>query len=171
MHIPFLSSRRKQLLRNVLMQYRSEQPTIWHRIQEAGLADYVAIQVLFCWSLVESRRGAVSPGRSIFPPRSSVPVSGIQLSDWLHLAAFGGGPRCTRRSRSTPYSPKTALWRLWRSSSPSPARRAVTGENARRRGPRPAPLARPSGQWPCRRAPRLARGASAWPMGPNSRLD
>src|SRR6476469_10736474 len=31
----------------------------------------------------------------------------IRLSDWLHPEAHGGGPRCTRRRRSTPNPPKT----------------------------------------------------------------
>src|SRR3954453_19431733 len=30
----------------------------------------------------------------------------IRLSDWLHPKAHGGGPRCTRRRRSTPSAPK-----------------------------------------------------------------
>lgn len=36
-----------------------------------------------------------------------VRISRIQLSDWFHREAHGGGPRCTRRRRNTPSSPKT----------------------------------------------------------------
>jgi len=44
---------------------------------------------------VEGGRG-FRLGRPRLPPpliKLDVPISGIQLSDWLHLAAFGGGPR------------------------------------------------------------------------------
>jgi hypothetical protein len=41
---------------------------------------------------VESRRGAVSH-RFLSPLiKLDVPISGIQLSDWLHLAVVGGAP-------------------------------------------------------------------------------
>jgi hypothetical protein len=75
---------------------------------------------------VEERRGGgrlpVAVGGPFEPPPQSglpwlrlpsplvkpdVRISRIRLSDWLHLAAVGGGPTCTRRSRSTPSSPKT----------------------------------------------------------------
>src|SRR3954454_7468275 len=39
--------------------------------------------------------------------KPDVRISRIRLSDWLHREAHGGGPRCTRRSRSTPSAPKT----------------------------------------------------------------
>ena len=39
--------------------------------------------------------------------KPDVRISRIRLSDWLHLMAIGGAPRCIRRSRSTPKSPKT----------------------------------------------------------------
>jgi hypothetical protein len=43
---------------------------------------------------VEERRGRRVRARFPSPLiKLDVPVSGIQLSDWLHLAAFGGGPR------------------------------------------------------------------------------
>jgi len=45
---------------------------------------------------VESRRGAVSLRAIRFPSplvKLDGPISGIQLSDWLHLATVGGAPR------------------------------------------------------------------------------
>jgi hypothetical protein len=36
-----------------------------------------------------------------------VPISGIQLSDWIHLATVDGAPICIRRNRSTPSFSKT----------------------------------------------------------------
>ncbi len=57
---------------------------------------------------VESRTGAVAMLRFPSPLiKPDVPISGIRLSDWLHLAAVGGGPMCIRRSRSTPSFPNT----------------------------------------------------------------
>src|SRR3954468_7665594 len=39
--------------------------------------------------------------------KPDVRITRIRLSDWLHREAHGGGPRCTRRRRSTPNAPKT----------------------------------------------------------------
>ncbi len=57
--------------------------------------------------------GRVEDGRSglghlaspCFPSpliKPDVRISRIRLSDWLHLAAVGGAPMCSRRSRNTP---------------------------------------------------------------------
>ncbi len=62
-------------------------------------------------SRVEERRGNLSHAATLrfLSPliKPDVPVSGIRLSDWIHCRAHGSGPRCTRRSRSTPRGPKT----------------------------------------------------------------
>ena len=62
-------------------------------------------------SRVEERRGDLGHAatfRFLSPLiKPDVPVSGIRLSDWIHCRAHGSGPRCTRRSRSTPRGPKT----------------------------------------------------------------
>jgi hypothetical protein len=64
--------------------------------------------------VVESRKGAVAWAVAASPRfpspliKPDVPISGIRLSDWLHPEAHGGGPRWTRRSRSTPSCPNTA---------------------------------------------------------------
>jgi hypothetical protein len=45
-------------------------------------------------SRVEKRRGAACAVRFPSPLiKPDVPISGIRLSDWLHLAAVGGAPR------------------------------------------------------------------------------
>jgi hypothetical protein len=45
-------------------------------------------------SRVEERRGDASAPRFPSPLiKLDVPVSGIQLSDWFHLATVGSGPR------------------------------------------------------------------------------
>jgi len=52
---------------------------------------------------VESRTGAVALPRFPSPLiKPDVRISHIRLSDWLHLAAVGSAPMCTRLSRSTP---------------------------------------------------------------------
>jgi hypothetical protein len=60
---------------------------------------------------VEERRGSLGHAATLrfLSPliKPDVPVSGIRLSDWIHCLAHGSGPRCTRRSRSTPRAPKT----------------------------------------------------------------
>jgi hypothetical protein len=62
-------------------------------------------------SRVEERRGNLGHAATLrfLSPliKPDVPVSGIRLSDWIHCRAHGSGPRCTRRSRSTPRGPKT----------------------------------------------------------------
>src|SRR5206468_6459248 len=62
-------------------------------------------------SRVEERRGDLgraATSRFLSPLiKPDVPISGIRLSDWFHHMARGSGPRCTRRSRSTPTVPKT----------------------------------------------------------------
>ena len=60
----------------------------------------------------DGRSGLGHPASPCFPSpliKPDVPISGIRLSDWLHLAAVGGAPMCTRRSRSTPSFSKTTL--------------------------------------------------------------
>lgn len=43
---------------------------------------------------VEERRGDACALRLLSPLiKLDVPISGIQLSDWFHLAAVGSGPR------------------------------------------------------------------------------
>ncbi len=64
-------------------------------------------------SRVEEGRGIRIEGIEAFRLPSplikpDVRVSRIRLSDWLHLKARGGGPRCTRRRWNTPSVPKTA---------------------------------------------------------------
>ena len=45
-------------------------------------------------SRVEERRGVLVAARLPSPLiKPDVPISGIRLSDWLHLATVGGGPR------------------------------------------------------------------------------
>ena len=60
---------------------------------------------------VEDGRGSLGHAASPrFPSpliKPDVRISRIRLSDWLHPEAHGGGPRCTRRRRSTPNPPKT----------------------------------------------------------------
>src|SRR3954470_13484055 len=60
---------------------------------------------------VEGGRGGLGHAASPrFPSplvKPDVRISRIRLSDWLHPKAHGGGPRCTRRRRSTPSAPKT----------------------------------------------------------------
>jgi hypothetical protein len=39
--------------------------------------------------------------------KPDVRISRIRLTDWLHLAAHGGGPKWIARNRITPKSPNT----------------------------------------------------------------
>ena len=70
---------------------------------------YATLDTLPTAPSVELRKGAV-PRRDAFRFPSplikpDVRFSRIRLSDWLHRKAHGGGPMCSRRSRSTPSSP------------------------------------------------------------------
>ena len=103
---PKTSRRSRQITPNAL---HSE----WHHTDPAGRTAS-ARQLQRCAKTlrvgrVEEGRGSLGHAASPrFPSpliKPDVPISGIRLSDWLHRKAHGGGPRCTRRRRSTPSFP------------------------------------------------------------------
>ena len=75
-------------------------------------------RVMRCGRVEDGRSGLGHPASPCFPSpliKPDVPISGIRLSDWFHLAAVGGAPMCSRRSRSTPNSSKGTAKPLARS--------------------------------------------------------